>query len=205
MNEVAALAGRLDSLITSSGARACPDQLDRLCRYLLLLARWNRAINLTGFDLEGFSEAALNRLIVEPLLALAVVPPGRREWLDVGSGGGSPAIPMKIGRPELLLTMVESRARKAAFLREAVREMDLAASVVAKPVEALPALGCRGRFEMVTIRGVRVDRALARVVHELLQPQGRLVGFGVSESPERDLFVRLNQGPRGVAIFERVS
>ena len=41
--------------------------------------------------------------------------------MDVGSGGGSPAIPLKLAVPRLALTMVEVKARKSAFLREAVR------------------------------------------------------------------------------------
>ncbi len=45
--------------------------------------------------------------------------------MDVGSGGGSPAIPLKLAVPRLRLTMVEAKARKSAFLREAVRHLGL--------------------------------------------------------------------------------
>ena len=47
-------------------------------------------------------------------------------WFDIGSGGGSPAIPLKLARPTLPLPMVESKTRKAVFLREAVRALGLA-------------------------------------------------------------------------------
>ena len=43
--------------------------------------------------------------------------------MDIGSGGGSPAIPFKLAVPRLGLTMVEAKARKSAFLREAVRQL----------------------------------------------------------------------------------
>ena len=45
--------------------------------------------------------------------------------MDVGSGGGSPAIPLKLAVPRLSLTMVEAKARKSAFLREAIRHLGL--------------------------------------------------------------------------------
>ena len=48
--------------------------------------------------------------------------PAPLAWFDLGSGGGSPAIPLKLVRPDARLTMVESKTRKAAFLREAVAQ-----------------------------------------------------------------------------------
>ena len=45
--------------------------------------------------------------------------------IDIGSGGGSPAIPLKLAAPRIKLWMVESKTRKSAFLREAIRQLDL--------------------------------------------------------------------------------
>ena len=50
--------------------------------------------------------------------------------VDLGSGGGSPAIPLKIARQALKLTMIESKERKSMFLREAIRTLGLADSSV---------------------------------------------------------------------------
>ena len=50
--------------------------------------------------------------------------------MDIGSGGGSPAIPLVLALPRMQLVMVESKTRKSVFLREAVRALDLAAEVV---------------------------------------------------------------------------
>ena len=96
---------------------------DQLAAYYELLARWNRKINLTS--LENLDEA-IDRLLLEPLVASRYLPASANRLMDVGSGGGSPAIPFKLAVPRLRLTMVEAKARKSAFLREAVRHLSLA-------------------------------------------------------------------------------
>ena len=92
-----------------------------LASYYDLLQRWNRTVNLTALD-DG--EEALDRLVLEPVMASRWLP-SSGVLLDVGSGGGSPAIPLKICLPELRLVMVESKTRKAAFLCEATRHVGL--------------------------------------------------------------------------------
>ena len=73
---------------------------DSLDAYYRLLARWNRTINLTALSLDPLADEALDRLFIEPLAAapyireaLDVTP--LSVWFDLGSGGGSPAIPLK--------------------------------------------------------------------------------------------------------------
>src|SRR6185436_3405002 len=91
-------------------------------QYLALLSKWNRTINLTSLDLEPPSDEAIDRLLVEPIAASYSA--GEPQMvIDLGSGGGSPAIPFWIQLPSSKLTMVESRSRKCAFLREAVRQI----------------------------------------------------------------------------------
>ncbi|MEO8258513.1 MAG: RsmG family class I SAM-dependent methyltransferase, partial [Acidobacteriota bacterium] len=111
-------------------------------------------------------------------------PQGR--WIDLGSGGGSPAIPLKIVRPQLRLTMVEARERKAAFLREAARQLAMdGVDVLNERFELLsarhPELG--GRHLLVTVRAVRIDMALLQSCRWLLAPGGRLLLFGAQDAP----------------------
>lgn len=148
----------------------------RLGAYVDLLFRWNERLNLTALDV---GDGGLERLIIEPLMAAVHVPPGSRFMMDIGSGGGSPAIPMKIGRPELGLRMVESRARKAAFLRQAVRHLDL--SRVAVENCRYETLGgreeLRGEHEVLTVRGVRFDGEVAARLQEFVRSGGALLVF----------------------------
>jgi 16S rRNA (guanine527-N7)-methyltransferase len=154
--------------------------LGRLDEYLQLLARWNSKINLTALPLDPPTDEAVDRLIVEPLAAAEHLSGLIGRWIDLGSGGGSPAIPLKVARLKAQLTMVESKARKAAFLREAVRLLGLSNTTVEN--ERIEALADRStvKAELLTVRGVRLDAALAVAARKLLDPEGRLMVFCTS-------------------------
>ena len=168
------LAERLRKLGEREGLALEGERWKRLGKYVALLFQWNERMNLTALD----SGRGLSRLVIEPLLAARHVPPDAATMLDVGSGGGSPAIPMKIGRPELRLRMVESRARKAAFLRHAVRELALSGVEVENcRYEVLAERpGMRDAYDVITVRGVRVDDAVDGL-RGLLKPEGRVLMF----------------------------
>ena len=99
----------------------------KLIAYLELLWKWNRKINLTAISQP---EMAIDRLLLEPLAAAAHLPIGET-LADLGSGGGSPAIPLALALSASRLLMIESRSRKASFLREAARTVGLDAEVLA--------------------------------------------------------------------------
>ncbi len=146
--------------------------------YYGLLSHWNKRINLTALPLEMPTEPAIDRLLIEPLVAAQELISMAETWVDLGSGGGSPAIPMKIARPQSSLTMVESKSKKAAFLREAVRELHLDAAVVESRFDELDSRAeMAGTADLVTVRGVRPDEAVFRTASLLLKPNGRLALF----------------------------
>ncbi len=162
------------------GVSVADDLVARLGAYLDLLARWNRRINLTSFDLDTPADAAIDRLVVEPLQAVRFVRDDDRLAVDIGSGGGSPAIPVVLACPWLQMTLVEVRARKAAFLREAVRALDLSgARVEAIAFESLTAdSSLVAQVDIVTMRAVRADREIWTAIDTLLAPTGRVLWFG---------------------------
>ncbi len=170
--------------LTARAARAhvtlTSRELDQLWIYYELLNRWNRRINLTGLQLEPLNDPALDRLLIEPLAAAAYVPDHPLEWFDLGSGGGSPALPLRIRRPQARLTMVEARARKGSFLRAVVRELDFAdAEVLNVRIESLLARAeSRRNVALVTVRALRIDQPLLVTAHDLLSPGGQLLLFG---------------------------
>ena len=103
---------RLADRAYAAGIAIPADLTDRLEVYFRLLSTWNQKINLTALPLSDAPPATLDRLLIEPLVAARHVPPGARAVMDVGSGGGSPAIPFALAAG-LELTMVESKSRKA--------------------------------------------------------------------------------------------
>ena len=152
--------------------------------YYRLLAHWNARINLTALPLDPISAPAIDRLLVEPLVAAHHIPMETPVWFDLGTGGGSPAIPLKMAKPGARLTMVESRTRKAAFLSEAVRSLGLSDTAVeAERFEVVAAnhpLG--GSVDLITVRAVRIDPALFGAIRSLLRLRGLVVLFGTSRS-----------------------
>jgi 16S rRNA (guanine527-N7)-methyltransferase len=112
----------------------------RLIRFAELLAHWNRRINLVS---AGSLDHIWVRHIADSLQLLDLAPDDARTWVDLGSGGGLPAIPVALAaldtRPGLAMTLIESDQRKAAFLATAVRELGVAATVLAQRIESVPA------------------------------------------------------------------
>ena len=185
--------GRLGRLVQDAGLAEGKEVCERLAAYVDLLFRWNERMNLTGLDARG---EGLARLVGEPLVAAGHIPPEARTMIDVGSGGGSPAIPMKIARPELFVRMVESRTRKAAFLREAVRRLKLAETVVENcRLEALvDNRQMREAHDVLTVRGVRVDGFVSEMLQELVRPGGTLLVFAASGGSEAEVALQAAPG-----------
>jgi 16S rRNA (guanine527-N7)-methyltransferase len=159
-----------------------------LVTYYELLSRWNRKINLTA--LENVDEA-IDRLLLEPVAAAKHFPEATASVMDVGSGGGSPAIPMKLATRSVSLTMVEVKARKSAFLREAVRTLHLDKTTVetSRYEELLARPELHEAFAVLSLRAVRVEVKILHTLQAFVRPGGVLFLF---------------RGPSGPAIPELV-
>ena len=163
-----------------AGVEAPPALIDALTTYFELLAHWNQKINLTAFDLTSPSDAAIDRLVVEPVESAPFVRHDDRVALDVGSGGGSPALPLKLAAPWLQMTLVEARTRKSAFLREAVRVLglsDVDVQTFRFEAGAIPA-HWDASVDLVTMRAVKVGIELLGAIRQVLSERGRLLVFG---------------------------
>lgn len=177
---VPSLSDRIQERLGLAGATVTGQEVAQLAAYVELLARWNRKINLTSFQLDAPSAEAIDRLIVEPVLAGRQVGLHDQTLLDLGSGGGSPAIPLKIVRSGLKLTMVESRTRKAAFLREVARSVALTDTRVEnlRFEQLVHQQAVLRSMDVISFRAVRADGELWRVVEACLAPAGRVFWFG---------------------------
>jgi 16S rRNA (guanine527-N7)-methyltransferase len=170
----------LSSRAIAGGLSVDEDLVDRLGAYFALLAHWNARINLTGFSLERPTAQAVDRLFIEPLLVARTLKHPLDIWLDLGSGGGSPAIPIQLCRPASHLVLVESKGKKAAFLRDVARELRLAeVEVEVIRIEAITSsYRLAGKADLVTIRAIRPSVDVIDVVRSLLRPGGQAALVG---------------------------
>lgn len=148
------------------------DQLAQFSTYLDVLLRWNARMNLTAVrDPEeivtrhfGESLFAARHLFPQP-------PSSSGHLLDVGSGAGFPGLPIKIRAPGLALTLIESRQRKATFLKEVIRALGLTrAEVFVGRAEDYPGTPA----DVVTLRAVERFEEVLPVAAGLVAPGGRL-------------------------------
>jgi 16S rRNA (guanine527-N7)-methyltransferase len=171
---------RLKRRAKNAGEALQPDLLEKLEIYYQLLAKWNAKINLTAFKLtpEG-EDQAIDRLLIEPLIAARYIPENARTLLDAGSGGGSPALPLKLASNNLALRMVEVKTRKAVFLREAVRALNLRDVEVetSRFEELLPRAELHEALDLVSIRAVRIETRTLNTLQAFLRPGGKLLLF----------------------------
>jgi 16S rRNA (guanine527-N7)-methyltransferase len=169
---------RLEAGLRELGVSVGSEGLARLMEYVVLLDKWGRVYNLTAIrDAEKIVSVHL-------LDCLAVVPHLRgSRVLDVGSGAGLPGIPIALARPDIRVTMLDSSHKKAAFLRQAVAELQLKnAAIVCERAESWrPA----ERFDCIISRAFAELSEFARLTGHLLAPGGLLAAMkGVHPSVE---------------------
>ena len=183
----------LQRLATRHGLDAV--QTAVLSRFVDLLLGWRRG-NVTGLnDPVG----VVDTLIGDSLALLAVPQLREREgagWLDLGSGAGIPGIPLAVALPTVELTVLDSVAKKCAFLEEAVAACGLAtrARVVCARSERFASVGAPGRdaFGVVLARAVAGLPVLVELAAPLLAEDGVLLASKtrralLDEGPDADV------------------
>lgn len=158
-----------------AGPSVSRETLERLKTYEALLRKWNQRINLVA---RSTLPDLWQRHFVDSMQIFDLAPPKVDHWVDLGSGAGFPGLVMAImaldtGSPARV-TLVESDARKCAFLQTVIRETGARARVINDRIENIPPLGA--------------DVLSARALSDL----GALLGFA-----------ELHMRPDGVAIFPK--
>jgi 16S rRNA G527 N7-methylase RsmG len=128
------------------------NSVSRISRYLVELDRWNRTVNLTA--LKG--RMRIRRLVSEPIWIGKQVGVGGA-CMDIGSGNGSPAIPLSLALPVSSMILLEPRLRRAAFLRQVLGSLGIKGEVRRVRVEDLDQVES---LSWVTIQGVALTTAL---------------------------------------------
>ncbi len=97
-------------------------QQQQLLQYLALLIKWNKAYNLTAVR---NADEMVSRHLLDSLSVVQYVEQYGNDWLDVGSGGGMPGIPLAIIFPQRKFTLLDSNGKKTRFLTQVKLELKL--------------------------------------------------------------------------------
>lgn len=155
------------------GASLLPADLDRLLILMLELRKWNRKINLTAItDERGIViKHLLDSLSVAPLL------PHGASVIDLGSGGGFPAVPLAMVRSDLKVTSVDATLKKIHFQRHIVRLLGLTnLDPLHARAESL-AVSHAGRFDAILSRAFSSLPEFAGLAQPLLAPEGIIIAM----------------------------
>lgn len=149
-----------------SVSRETEQRLGGLCD---LVVRWNKAINLVSKASAG---QIWDRHVLDSAQTFSLAPPGARRWADLGSGAGFPGLVIAILalelQPDLDLVLVESDIRKCVYLKEAIRELKINATVLSQRIEDLASL----QADVVSARALAPLGVLCEYAHQHLTPSG---------------------------------
>lgn len=169
--------GLVDGILGIAESFARPVTVEvarRLAEFAQLLLRWNARINLTG---ARNGDDLLREHFPDSFALASLVPPSAT-LVDVGSGGGLPALPFALLRPDVAVTLVEPRAKRVAFLRTAIREVPLAATVFCGRTEEV-----EGTYDVASSRATFAPGEWLREGRRLVRGGGEVV-FLVHEDSE---------------------
>lgn len=164
----------MENLFLSYGVKLNCEQIDKFKKYADLLIEFNAKFNLTAITER--SEIYLKHFLDS---SLGVDKICGQTLIDIGSGGGFPAIPLKIMNDNLSVTMVEATGKKCEFLKTVVSELNLKnVNVVNGRAEDL-AKDCNFResFDVVTARAVARLNTLCEYCMPFSKVGGSFVAF----------------------------
>jgi len=141
-----------------------------LLNYLALLQRWNHSYNLTAI------REPQQMVIRHVLDSLTLVPHLQGKTLaDLGSGAGLPGIPLALACPQLQVTLIESSRKKARFLREVVRHLQL--NNVAVINTRIETVAHPAYYDLLCARALASLADLIKTGGRLLHPEGKFLAM----------------------------
>ena len=170
-------------------------QLERFDLYARMLVEWNERMNLTAITEPG--EIVVKHFVDSLTLLAAVRPPEGARLIDVGTGAGFPAVPLKIARPDLQVTLLDSLQKRLTFLGELSAALGQEnACVHARAEEAGRDPAFRERFDLATARAVAHLRELCEYCLPFVKPGGRFVALKGG-----DMAVELAESEKAVRLL----
>jgi len=192
------------------------DPGNRLLSYYKILSKENKKSNLVSRETlaparDAFGKdrpfAGLEKLTAESLFPITKINRHNiQQYLDIGSGGGFPAVPIMLTNDIQQATLVERTKKKAAALRRIVISLDLQAEIIDNTFEdhKLPSRS----FDLITIRLVKLTSLMLKRIIRLLSPEGTVIYYArPSFQPDMDkvnfhsVDYCFNDGPVHCATF----
>ncbi len=169
-------------MASSLGVKLMPAQTASFQKYLELLVKWNKKINLTAITEPR--EVCIKHFTDSLTILDAINLPQFAKVLDVGSGAGFPGLPLKIARKDIRLTVIDSQQKRLDFIQEVLKKINLEAELLHGRAEDLGHdKELRVGFDLVTARAV----APLNVLCEYCMPFVKSRGFFVAmKGPNAD-------------------
>ena len=163
------------------GGAVAGDVIDVLFAHYRRLSNWNERLSLMA---AGEAAGIVERHYFDSLEAVPMVPSWARVAVDVGSGGGFPGLVLAAALPDIEFTLVESRAKKWAFLKTTARILELDVRCVhGKIARALPD-DLPQRIDLVTLRALRLSMPAWESLISRLSPDGHVLVWAGRAAPE---------------------
>ncbi|MBF0466509.1 MAG: 16S rRNA (guanine(527)-N(7))-methyltransferase RsmG [Nitrospirae bacterium] len=141
--------------------------------FLQELKKWSKTHNLTAITEDT---EIVTKHFLDSLLFLKGIPDEAKTLLDVGSGAGFPGIPIKIVRPELVVTLMEPRKKRVVFLRHMIHILKLPdTDVYEGRLEDVGIAENTPRYDCVVVRAALSFADFTRLASPLIGTHGCLV------------------------------
>lgn len=159
------------------GLSIAPDQQTQFGRYHAEILRWTARVRLVSPHDLGRIPARHFLDSILPLLAMDI--PHGAALVDVGSGSGFPGIPIKICRPNISMTLIESNRKKYLFLTHLIQCLALSSTrALLERVERLVDDSTQAQlYDLALVRAVGPLAELLPSIFPLLKPSGRLIAY----------------------------
>ncbi len=167
----------LKAAVSPYSIELTPRAQDRLLAFARELISWNSRLNLLS---RSDAHNVIRKHVAASLgVFLAAQPAPREKWIDVGTGGGFPGLVLKLVRPELDMTLLESSRKRCLFLENVIRQVGAGpVPVLALRVETLLARGDGvGAYDLLTARAVASLRDTLLQFGPLVTGGGRIITF----------------------------
>ncbi|MGN0666241.1 MAG: 16S rRNA (guanine(527)-N(7))-methyltransferase RsmG [Huintestinicola sp.] len=184
---------KISSLFSVCGLEIDKEQYSRLDKYAELLCEWNKVMNLTGItDAQGISE----KHFLDSLLIFRYVDiPAGAQVIDVGTGAGFPGMAMKLYRPDISITLMDSLNKRINFLNEVAAQTNIKCdNVHMRAEEGGQNKKYREQYDFAAARAVAALPVLAEYCLPFVKKGGY---FAAMKGPNEDL----SQGENALKIL----